>query len=84
MDWIENYRKERIEKGIAKYGKWDPKSFKALKRDSLQEAIDEGIDLINYLEMAYMEGKISKGFLEKQRIEMKEILGKIEHIKFIS
>jgi hypothetical protein len=72
MDWITKLRKQRIEKGIPKYGPWDPSAF--TKRNPLSEAIDEGIDLLNYIEMSEMCGKISEGLKNRLTFDVERVL----------
>ena len=60
-DWVETERRQRIEQGEAKYGKWTPENFRLTGRSGVNEAIPELLDSISYLEMAYALGEISAG-----------------------
>ena len=77
-NWIEELRYKRIGEGEKKKGKWHPDSFK--DRNSIQEAIEEGIDQMSYVEMAFMEKKISltiRDLLFDQIIDILELLKSI-------
>jgi len=76
---VEKIRQERIKKGIPKYGPWHPDSFK--DRDTTKEITDELIDAINYLEMAYIMGKITQGFYVRQVHDLKEIIRRVNNIR---
>ena len=58
-DWVETERRKRIEDGESKYGKWTPENFRLTGRSGVNECLDELLDSISYLEMAYALGEIS-------------------------
>ena len=68
-DWVFKERKERIKAGEAKYGPWSATAFKLTRRTGLNEATEELLDAINYLEMSLLVDEISrKEFLHYETI----------------
>ncbi len=76
-DWIEELRQERIKKN-SKKGSWTPEGFKG--RHPLGQAIEEGADLLNYLEMAQFMGYITEGFRYRICLGIKDTLNKLHKI----
>ena len=60
-DWVEQARLKRISEGEAKYGAWTSENFRSTGRSGINEAIPECLDMISYLEMAYMMKENSAG-----------------------
>jgi hypothetical protein len=53
---IDMLKKERMVKGEAKYGRFDPNND---PRNFINECIDELLDSLNYLEMASQKGQLT-------------------------
>jgi hypothetical protein len=54
--YVDSLKTKRMLQGEGKYG---PLNLATDPRDFIQECIEEGIDFLNYLEMAMFQGKLS-------------------------
>lgn len=75
MDWIDRDRKQREIDAIPKYGQCDPLTD---KRDFLKEGLEEGLDLINYLDWASQKGEIGSTLFKRLEYDLKRILNVIK------
>ena len=74
MDWITKLRKQRIADAESKYGPWTAENFRKTKRSGIKETIPEGVDIINYIEMAWLMDEISEGLKNRLTFDIMRIL----------
>ena len=77
-DWVEQARLKRISEGEAKYGPWTAENFRLTGKSGVNEAIPECLDMISYLEMAYMMKEISAGEFQYYQAILTELADRLK------
>ncbi len=75
IDWIDKARKQREIDAIPKYGEIYPLID---SRCFLNEALEEGLDLVNYLQWAVEKGEIGEKLFKRLKFDIKRILNIIK------